>query len=313
MNVIFMGTPAFAVPGLRSLLENGHTVSAVFTQPDKPQGRGLKLMPPPIKEYAQSMGIPVYQPRSLKKESETVTPLIKSLNPDCIAVIAYGMILPPEILKIPKHGCINVHGSLLPKYRGAAPIQWSILNGDEFSGVTTMLMAEGMDTGDMLLKRKVKIGETETSSELYERLSYIGAELLIKTLAELSSIVPEPQNDSDATLAPMLTKQMSPTDFNRDAASVRAHINGLCDWPGATAYLDGRRLKLLRAQEVNYSGGLKPGTVTDEKTLTVACKSGAIKILEIQPEGSRRMSAEDFLRGHQVKKGTVLSPDEKEE
>ena len=311
MNTVFMGTPDFAVPSLRALIEGGHTVSAVFTQPDKPKGRGMKLTPPPVKEYALSQGIEVYQPQSLKRETETVTPLIKSLAPDCIVVVAYGKLLPPEILEIPRFGCVNVHGSLLPKYRGAAPIQWTVLNGDEYGGVTTMLMAEGMDTGDILLQTSVKVGASETSAELYDRLSFVGAELLIKTLSALSagSITPIPQNPAEATLAPMLSKEMSPTDFSQTAAEVRAHINGLCDWPCATAILDGKKLRLCRCEVVSMSGFHTAGEVIDEKDFTVGCGEGSVRLLEVQPEGSRRMPAKDYLRGHPVSRGAILSPE----
>ncbi len=310
MNIVFMGTPDFAVPSLKALLGNGHSVKAVFTQPDKPKGRGMKLTPSPVKEYALSQGIEVYQPQSLKRESETVTPLIKSLEPDCIVVVAYGKLLPPEILEIPRFGCVNVHGSLLPKYRGAAPIQWTVLNGDEYGGVTTMLLAEGMDTGDMLLSERVKVGGSETAAELYSRLSEIGAELLVKTLSGLESntIVPVPQNNAEATLAPMLSKDMSPTDFSRTAAEVRSHINGLFDWPCATAVLNGKKLRLCRCEIASQSGFHTAGEVLDEKDFTVGCGEGSVRILEVQPEGSRRMSAKDYLLGHRPKKGDVLTP-----
>ena len=309
MNIVFMGTPDFAVPSLKALIEGGHNVRAVFTQPDKPKGRGMKLTPSPVKEYALSQEIEVYQPQSLKRETETVTPLIKSLEPDCIVVVAYGKLLPSEILEIPRFGCVNVHGSLLPKYRGAAPIQWTVLNGDEYGGVTTMLMAEGMDTGDILMQNSVKVGETETSAELYDRLSYVGAELLVKTLSglESGSVAPLPQNPDEATLAPMLSKEMSPTDFSATAKEVRSHINGLSDWPCATAVLGGKKLKLYRCEEVSQSGAHRAGEILDEKDFTVGCGKGSVRILEVQPEGSRRMSAKDYLLGHPLSKGAVLS------
>ena len=309
MNIVFMGTPDFAVPTLKALVDAGHTVRAVFTQPDKPKGRGMKLTPPPVKEFAITHGIEVYQPASLKRETETYTPLIRSLAPDCIVVVAYGKILPPEVLKIPKLGCVNVHGSLLPKYRGAAPIQWTVLNGDEFGGITTMLMAEGMDTGDMLMKKPVKVDINETSAEYYDRLSFIGAELLIETLDKLATgeITPEPQNESDATLAPMLDKSMSPTDFSLSAKAVYNHINGLSDWPCATAVLDGKKIKIYRAELVSESGTHENfGEISDPADFTILCGEGSVRLLEVQPEGSRRMNAVDYLRGHPVKKGTKL-------
>lgn len=311
MNAVFMGTPDFAVPSLQALNEAGYNVAAVFTQPDKPKGRGMKLTPPPVKEYAVTHGIEVYQPQSLKRETETVTPLIKRMSPDVIVVAAYGKILSPEILAIPKYGCVNVHGSLLPKYRGAAPIQWTVLNGDEYGGVTTMLMAEGMDTGDMLLKRAVKVDENETSAEYYDRLSHVGAELLIETLEKLTAgkILPEPQDEALATHAPMLTKDMSPTDFGMSAERVRSHINGLSDWPCASAVYDGKRLKLFRAAVSKKDGHCGvPGEIIDEKSFEIACGSGSIKLLEIQSEGGKRMAASDYLRGKPVKRGSILIP-----
>ena len=310
MNIVFMGTPDFAVPTLKALVDAGHTVKAAFTQPDKPKGRGLKLTPPPVKEFALTHGIDVYQPQSLKRETETVTPLIRSFEPDCIVVVAYGKLLPPEVLAIPKYGCVNVHGSLLPKYRGAAPIQWTVINGDECGGITTMLMAEGMDTGDILLQKPVKVDINETSAEYYDRLSEVGASLLVDTLKALEAgeITPTPQNHDEATLAPMLSKEMSPTDFTLTARDVYNHINGLSDWPCATAVLDGKKLKLYRAAVVHEAGTHgTPGEIIDPKDLTVACGSGAVKLIEVQPEGSRRMAAVDYLRGHPIKKGTKLT------
>lgn len=309
MNIVFMGTPDFAVPSLKAIVEGGHNVSAVFTQTDKPKGRGLKLTPPPVKEYAVSQGIKVYQPTSLKRETETVTPLIKELGPDCIVVVAYGRILPPEILEIPRLGCVNVHGSLLPKYRGAAPIQHTVLNGDEYGGVTTMLMAEGMDTGDMLLQRAVKVGTSETSAEYYDRLSFVGAELLIETLEKLEAgeIKPIPQDESKATYAPMLTKEMSPIDFNRTAREVCSQINGLSDWPCASAVSDGKKLKVYRAEVASEEGEHTAGKVIDPSNFTVACVRGSVRFLEVQAEGSRRMRVADYLRGHPLKNGTVFS------
>lgn len=308
MNIVFMGTPDFAVPTLKALVEAGHSVKGVFTQPDKPKGRGMKLTPPPVKEYAVSQGIEVYQPQSLKRELETVLPLIQELRPDCIVVVAYGKLLPPEVLEIPEFGCVNVHGSLLPKYRGAAPIQWTVLNGDEYGGVSTMLMAEGMDTGDILLSRAVKVGENETSAEYYDRLSLVGAELLIDTLERLKdgSVTPIKQDEAEATLAPMLSKEMSPTDFSKPAREVRSHINGLSDWPCATAVIDGKKLKIYRAELVSEHGSHTPGEVIDTSDFTVGCGNGAVRLLEVQPEGSKRMAAKDYLRGHPIPRGTVL-------
>ena len=312
MNIVFMGTPDFAVPSLQALIDAGHNVRAVFTQPDKPKGRGMRLTPPPVKELAQKYGIEVFQPQSLKRETETCMPIIRSLSPDVIVVVAYGKLLPPEILEIPPLGCVNVHGSLLPKYRGAAPIQHTVLNGDEFGGVTTMLMAEGMDTGDILLKKEVKLLENETSSELFDRLAPIGADLLLATLDGLAAgkIVPQKQDESAATLAPMLSKQMSPTDFNRPAKAVHRQILGLSDWPCATALLSGKNIKIYRAELVSEFGSSGvPGEVMNPADLTVACAEGSVRLTELQPEGSKRMSAQDYLRGHPVKKGEIILPE----
>ena len=305
-----MGTPTFAIPSLDALLGNGHTVSAVFTQTDKPKGRGNKIAFSPVKEYALAHNIPVYQPNSLKKETEVYLPILKDLNPDMIVVAAYGKILPVEILELPKYGCINVHGSLLPKYRGAAPIQWTVLNGDEFGGITTMQMAEGLDTGDMLLSEKVAVKENETASELYDRLSYVGASLLIKTIDGLvaGKITPVKQNDEDASYAPMLTKDMCGIDFSLQAAEVHHKILGLSDSPGACCYLDGKRLKVYRSVLVTTEKtSSEPGTIIDEHDFTVSCGSGSVRFTEIQAEGSKRMSVSDYLRGRPVKKGTKLA------
>ncbi len=309
MNIVFMGTPDFAIPTLDALCKNGHNVMAVFTQTDKPKGRGMKLTPSPVKEYALSANIPVYQPNSLKKETEIYTPVLQELNPDCIVVVAYGKLLPPEVLSIPRLGCVNVHGSLLPKYRGAAPIQWTVLNGDEYGGVTTMLMAEGMDTGDMLLKEAVKVGENETSAEYYDRLSFVGADLLIKTLdlLENGEIIPEKQNEDEATIAPMLSKELCHIDFSKTAKEVHSQICGLSDWPCATAILDGKKLKIYRCEMVKGdSSSHTPGEITNEKDFTVACGEGYIRITELQAEGSKRMPTKAYLMGKPVTKGTVL-------
>ncbi len=304
-----MGTPDFAIPTLDALCKSGHNVMAVFTQTDKPKGRGMKLTPSPVKEYALTANIPVYQPNSLKRETEIYTPILRDLDPDCIVVVAYGKLLPPEVLEIPSMGCVNVHGSLLPKYRGAAPIQWTVLNGDEYGGVTTMLMAEGMDTGDMLLKEAVKVGDNETSAEYYDRLSYVGAELLIKTLdlLEKGEITPEKQNEAEATLAPMLSKELCPIDFTKAAKEVHSQINGLSDWPCATTVLEGKKLKVYRCEIVDTKlSSHTPGEIINEKDFTVACGVGSVRFAELQAEGSKRMPTKAYLLGKPVKKGTVL-------
>ncbi|MBQ8121138.1 MAG: methionyl-tRNA formyltransferase, partial [Ruminococcus sp.] len=252
MKVVFMGTPDFAVPTLKKLYECGHEVAAVFTQPDKPKGRGYKLTPPPVKVIALEHSSPVYQPESLKKQPE-MWDILKDIAPDCIVVAAYGKILPKQVLDIPKFHCVNVHGSLLPKYRGAAPIQWSVLNGDEETGITTMLMGEGLDTGDILMQRSTHIGENETAAELFDRLADIGADLLIETLGKLEKgeLTPVKQDESLATYASMLTKDMCMIDFNKPVKEVHKKICGLSDWPCAVTTLDGKRLKVFRSEIIH--------------------------------------------------------------
>lgn len=309
MNVVFMGTPDFAVPSLQKLYDEGYNIQAVFSQPDKPKGRGYKLMPPPVKELALAHGTPVFQPQSLKKEPEYCDK-IKELSPDVIVVVAYGKLLPKSVLDIPKLGCVNVHGSLLPKYRGAGPIQWAVLNGDKQTGITTMLMAEGLDTGDMLLQRATDIGENETSAELFDRLSVMGADLLIETLKglEKSEIVPKKQDNSLSSYAPMLTKDLCPIDFNKTTFEIHKLICGLSDWPCAVTMIDGKRLKVYRSEIVSLNASGKPvGTVIDKNNFTVACSDGVIKLTEIQAEGSKRMSSADYLRGKPLPDGVVLS------
>lgn len=304
MNIVFMGTPEFAVPSLRALLEAGETVSGVFTQPDKPKGRGYKLVPPPVKALALEQEIPVYQPKSLKTgEAEEI---LRELNPDLIVVVAYGKILPKAVLELPKHGCVNVHGSLLPKYRGAAPIQWTVLNGDPVGGVTTMFMAEGLDTGDMLLKAETLVEADETASELYDRLSGVGAGLLIDTIEAIKqgTLESRPQKEEEATLAPMLTKEMGQIDFSKPAKEVHNQIRGLSEWPCAFTSFDGKRLKVYHAKLSEQSG--TPGELLDVKRFLVACGEGAVELTEVQYEGSKRMPGDAFLRGHHSVPGNVL-------
>ena len=303
-----MGTPDFAVPSLKKLYESGHELAAVFTQPDKPKGRGYKLAPPPVKVIALEHNTPVYQPESLKKQPE-MWDVLKDIEPDCIVVAAYGKILPKQVLDIPKYGCVNVHGSLLPKYRGAAPIQWSVLNGDDVTGITTMLMGEGLDTGDILLQRSTPIGENETAAELFDRLAEIGADLLIETLKKLEKceITPVKQDESLATYASMLTKDMCMIDFNKPVIEVHKKICGLSDWPCAVTTLDGKRLKVFRSEIVKgKKANQAAGTVIDTKAFCVCCADGVIKLTEVQAEGSKRMKSEDYLRGKPIAQGTVL-------
>ncbi len=309
MKIVFMGTPDFAVPTLKALYNEGYDVSAVFSQPDKPKGRGYKLTPPPVKICADENGTPVFQPNSLKKgdEAEEAIKTLKSIQPDFIVVVAYGKILPKEVLEIPKYACINVHASLLPKYRGAGPIQWSVLNGENETGITTMLMGEGLDTGDMLLKASTPIGKNETASELHDRLSLMGAELLIKTLKEFDSIVPQMQNEAEATYAPMLSKELCAIDFNKSSDDIHHQIMGLSEWPCATAFIKEKRIKIYKSEIVSHNDkNTIAGEIINEKDLTIACSTGSIRILELQAEGSKRMKASDYLRGNPVEKHEIL-------
>lgn len=306
MRIVFMGTPDFAVPSLQALIDAGHDVCAVYTQPDKPQGRKQILTAPPVKTLALEHDIPVFQPNTLKNEDEQAR--LRELAPEVIIVVAYGKLLPKAVLDIPPHGCINVHGSLLPRWRGAAPIQWAVIAGDEMAGVTTMQMAEGLDTGDMLLTYETKIGEKETAGELFDRLAQSGAELLTQTLVKLDEITPRPQDDAQSCYAHMLDKQMAVIDWSKSAHEIDCLIRGLNPWPIALTTLSGERLKVFAAEKANGNG--EPGTVLEadpKKGLTVACGEGALKLIEIQLVGGKRMKATDFLRGHAIEVGTKLN------
>ena len=300
MKIVFMGTPEFAEASLQKLLETDHQIVGVFTQPDKPKGRGYKLVAPPVKELALAHNIPVFQPQKMR--DGTALEILQELQPDLIAVVAYGKILPKEILELPRYGCINVHGSLLPKYRGAGPIQWSVINGESVTGVTTMYMGEGLDTGDMILKKETPIGENETYGELHDRLKEIGAQALVDTieLIEQGKAPREVQDDSLSSYAPMLDKQIARLDFTKDAQTLHNLIRGLSPWPVAHTTVDGKLLKVHRA--VLASGKGQPGEVIDSKKFIVACKEGALELLEVQLEGGKRMKGEDFLRGRKPKK-----------
>ena len=305
MRIVFMGTPDFAVPSLQALIDAGHDVCAVYTQPDKPQGRKQILTAPPVKTLALEHDIPVFQPNTLKNEDEQAR--LRELAPEVIIVVAYGKLLPKAVLDIPPHGCINVHGSLLPRWRGAAPIQWAVIAGDEMAGVTTMQMAEGLDTGDMLLTYETKVGEKETAGELFDRLAQSGAELLTQTLVKLDEITPRPQDDAQSCYAHMLDKQMAVIDWSKSAHEIDCLIRGLNPWPIALTTLSGERLKVFAAEKANGNG--EPGTVLEanpKKGLTVACGEGALKLTEIQLVGGKRMKATDCLRGHSLEVGVKL-------
>ena len=306
MRIVFMGTPDFAVPSLQALIDAGHDVCAVSTPPDKPQGRKQILTASPVKTLALEHDIPVFQPNTLKNEDEQAR--LRELAPEVIIVVAYGKLLPKAVLDIPPHGCINVHGSLLPRWRGAAPIQWAVIAGDEMAGVTTMQMAEGLDTGDMLLTYETKVGEKETAGELFDRLAQSGAELLTQTLVKLDEITPRPQDDAQSCYAHMLDKQMAVIDWSKSAHEIDCLIRGLNPWPIALTTLSGERLKVFAAEKAAGNG--EPGTVLEadpKKGLTVACGEGALKLTEIQLVGGKRMKATDFLRGHAIEVGTKLN------
>ena len=297
MRVVFMGTPDFAVPCLSRLIQAGHRVTGIFSQPDRPKGRGMHLQPPPVKELALEHGLPVFQPSTLRDGSALA--LLRDLEPDIIVVVAYGRILPPEILELPPLGCINVHASLLPRLRGAAPIQWSIIRGDEVTGVTTMYMAEGLDTGDMILKKETPIGPEETAGELFERLAPMGAELLIQTLeaVEQGTAPRAVQDDGLATLAPPLKKEDARLDFTASPAGFCNLVRGCNPAPGAFALCDdGKPLKVHRAIPVWDRKG-KPGALLDKKRLIVGCGDGAVELLTVQPQGKKAMEGSAFLNG----------------
>lgn len=308
MKVVYMGTPDFAVKPLEALIEANYDVVGVFTQPDKPVGRKAILTPPPVKVVALENNIPVFQPDSLK--NGVGVELLKDLNPDVVIVVAYGKILPKDFLDYPKYGCINIHGSILPEYRGAAPIQWSVLDGKELAGVTAMQMDVGLDTGDMLLTKTTKIGVDETSGELYDRLTVLGADLLIETLEKLpkGELTPVKQDDSKSSYASMLDKTMSPVDFTKSAWEVHNKIRGLDPWPVALTVLDGKNLKLFSSHISEDLTGGKPGeAVVLKNGLAIFCGDGkAVVVKDVQYEGKKRMAAADFFRGHPIADGTVL-------
>ncbi len=314
MDIVFMRTPDFAVPSLQALCKSSDfKVAAVFTQPDKPVGRKRILTPPPVKA-ATPKCIPIYQPATLKDEA--VVSCLREINPDLIVVVAYGKILPKSVLSIPKYGCVNIHGSLLPKYRGAAPIQRAVIDGEAVTGVTSMLMSEGLDTGDILLWEEVPILPDETSGELFDRLSAVGADLLVRTIGKLEQgeLTPIQQDDTKSTYAAMLSKDEAPIDFTDSAAAVHNKVRGMNPWPIATAVLTadgkaflangedtaaaGKKIKVYRTRVLNTETSLAAGTVLCTSPLTVACGRGAVELAQVQPEGGKRMAGEAFARGY---------------
>jgi methionyl-tRNA formyltransferase len=304
MKAVFMGTPAFAVPALCGMLEDGHHIAAVFTQPDRPTGRGFKLALSPVKEFALGRGLTVYQPEKLSKSE--AAGIMADLAPDVAVVVAYGQLLPRRVLDIPRLGCVNVHGSLLPAYRGAAPIQWAVINGEGKTGVTTMLMDAGLDTGPMLQSTETEIGPEETAGDLYRRLALLGARCLSSTLAALGagSATPLPQPAEGVSWAPMLKKEMGLIDFARPALALHNLIRGLNPSPGAYTYLDGKRLKVHIARPASLSG--PPGVLLSRQALIVGAGDSSLELLEVQLEGARRITGAELIRGRRLEPGHPL-------
>ena len=326
MKIIFMGTPDFAKESLQAIYEAKHEILGVVTNPDRPKGRGMKMVASPVKEFAKSKGLPIYQPEKVRNNNEFIEK-IKNLKPDVIIVVAYGKILPKEILEIPPLGCINVHASLLPKYRGAAPIQWAVLNGDKTTGVTTMYMDEGMDTGDMILTEKVDIGVDETTGELWDRLSKIGARLLVQTLSQIEDgTATRTKQGEDFSMAPMLNKEMAKIDWkNQTAQEIKNLVRGLNPIMGAYTFLEGKKIKFWKVDVVDEKEvytenenilaneerqeSIKNGTVIlsdGKKGIFIKTKKGILKVIEIQGENAKRMMIQDYLRGNPVGKFEVF-------
>lgn len=331
MRILFMGTPDFALESLKALYEAKYDIIGVVTNVDKPKGRGMKMVASPVKEYAIEKKLQVYQPVKVRNNPEFLEE-VKKLNPDLICVVAYGKILPQELLDIPKYGCVNVHGSLLPEYRGAAPIQWAVLNGDKKTGVTTMFMNAGMDTGDMILKEEVEIGDDETTGELWDRLKMIGANLLIKTVKEIENgTATRTKQPEEGTMAPMLSKEMAKIDWeNKTAQEIKNLVRGLNPIMGAYTFLDGKKIKFWKVQTLTenellekfqeleeykyHLNKMQAGTVlfSDEKKgLFIKANEGILQVLEIQGENSKRMAISDFLRGNKIDVGYILGTEEK--
>lgn len=303
MKIIFMGTPDFAAYSLKELIST-HEVLCVVTQPDKPKGRKKELTPSPVKVVAQENSLKVYQPLKVKDEDFIKT--LKAYKPDAIIVVAFGQIIPENILNIPRYGCINLHASLLPKYRGAAPIQWAIINGEKVTGVTSMLMDKGLDTGDILLKREIPIEDDETSESLFKKLMFLGSDVLLETLEKLEKgeITPQKQRESPTAYAKILKKSMGLIDFNKTAKELDCFIRGMTPWPSAYTFLGDKALKFWKAVVTNKNG--EAGTIVEisSESFTVACKKGSLEVFEVQLEGKKRMSTKDFLNGIEIIQGT---------
>ncbi|MBQ8794177.1 MAG: methionyl-tRNA formyltransferase [Clostridia bacterium] len=306
MRIVFMGTPDYAAVTLQKLINEKYDIAAVFAQPDKPVGRKQILTPPESKVLAQKYDIPVYQPKTLR-DGEAYK-VLKELNPDAIVVVAYGKILPKEILDLPKYGCINGHASLLPKLRGASPIQWAVVTGEKVTGVTTMLMDEGMDTGDILETAVIDIGDEETAEELFDRLSVISADLMISTLkkAQNNELSPRKQNHADATYAPIIKKEMAHLDFNKTADEICNAVRGFYSWPCAYCFINGKRIKVIKAKKANLTAQECGVVIDSNNKLVISCKGGSVELITVQPEGAKIMSASQMLNGHAISKGTVV-------
>ena len=306
MRILFMGTPEFAEMSLRSLVEDNRDVVCVITQPDKPKGRGYEMAMPEVKIYAMEKNIPVYQPETLKDGA--ILPILEEYRPDVIIVVAYGKILPEYILNFPQYGCINIHGSLLPEYRGAAPIQRAVIDGKKVSGVTSMYMEKGLDTGDMLIKKELPIGPETTAGQYHDELAVLGGKVLLETLDALSAgaLTPEKQNDSASTYASQLSKAEGEINWNNTSEQIYNKVRGLNPWPKAFSFINGKRFVVDFVYKSENSGA--PGQVlsADENGITVACGEGSVIIKEIKIEGKKKMSVADFLRGHKIEKGTLL-------
>ncbi len=313
MKIVFMGTPDFAKESLEAIYNEGYDIEAVVTNPDKPKGRGMKMIASPVKEFAIEKNLKIYQPVKVRNNTEFIDEL-KKINPDVICVVAYGKILPKEILEIAKYGCINVHGSLLPQYRGAAPIQWAVLNGDKTTGITTMYMDEGMDTGDIILKREVEIGENETTGELWDKLSKIGGELLVETLKNIENgTAPREKQGQNFTMAPMLNKDMAKINWeDKNSEEIKNLVRGLNPIMGAYSFIDNKKVKFWKVEKLELpldKQTLKNGTViiSDSKQgLQIKAKDGIINVIEIQGENARKMGIGDYLRGNNIEVGKVF-------
>lgn len=313
MTLVFLGTPSFAVPTLERIVHAGHRVLAVFTQPDRPKGRGGELAAPPVKEAARRLELPVYQPERIRRPDPVEQ--LKLIHPDAMVVVGYGQIIPQSIIDIPRHGIINVHASLLPKYRGAAPIQWAIANGEARTGVTTMRIDAGLDTGDMLLKWETAIGSEETAIELSQRLAVAGSDLLVETLVGIAAgtIRPKPQDNSVSTLAPILKKEDGLIDWNWPARKVVDRARGFLPWPGAYSFFRGQRMHVWKARVAEETGEGAPGRLHSSKNrlLVTSGEGSALELLEVQIEGRKRMPAGAFLQGHRLDENEILMPRDK--